>query len=105
MKPAFTQNQFKKRQFRQSALTLLVFFVTFFAHSEHFAQAELDKYSAFELHDCHLCQQGLDSPPAPIQLKPVKNIVFSNDTLLLSSVILVTVSYVYPLLRAPPVSQ
>ena len=32
---ALSQTQLKKQKIRQGALTLLVFFVVFFAHSEH----------------------------------------------------------------------
>lgn len=103
---SFALSQFKlnKRQVRQSVFTLLVFFASFFAHSEHFAEVEFDALSAFELHDCHLCQQGIDSPPAPLVLTPAKDHIFCLNNSHHISVMLASADYVYPPLRAPPTS-
>jgi hypothetical protein len=93
---------YKSRRIRQGVFTLLVFFASFFSHSEHYAQLEFDVLSTFELHDCHLCQQGLDSPLTRLILKPVK---FNSFHLLDTHPIRMVISsanYVYPQLRAPP---
>lgn len=96
------QLKLKKRQIRQSVFTLLVFFASFFSHSEHFTQVEFEALTTFEQHDCHLCQQGIDSPPAPLELKPAKEHVFCIANTHHVSVILAPTHYIYPLLRAPP---
>jgi len=99
---ALSQLKLKKRQIHQSVFTLLVFFASFFAHSEHFTQVEFEAQTTFEQHDCHLCQQGIDSPPAPLELKPAKEHIFCITSTHQVSVILARADYVYPLLRAPP---
>lgn len=102
MNAASYPHQLKKRQIRQSFLTLVLFLVTFFAHSEHYAQVDFETFSTFELHDCHLCQQGIDSPPAAIRLHPVLPVTYYSDEVCTSSIILVTPTYLSPQLRAPP---
>jgi len=104
MEIGLSQHQLKKRQIRQSVLTLLVFFASFFAHGEHFAEVEFDALTTFELHDCHLCQHGIDSPPAPLKLIATKENIFCIADADLQSVLLTPASYVYPLLRAPPLT-
>jgi len=99
-----SQLKLKKRQIRQSVFTLLVFFASFFAHSEHFAEVEFDALSTFELHDCHLCQHGIDSPPAPLKLIAAKENIFCIADTDQQSALLIPASYVYPLLRAPPLT-
>jgi len=102
MKSNLPQAQLKNRQIHQSVLTLVLFLVTFFAHSGHFTQVDSDTLSTFELHDCNLCQQGIDSPPAPLVLNPVNETVFFIENTQHDSVMLFPLSYVYPPLRAPP---
>jgi len=102
MQHVISQYQLKKRQIRQCVLTLLVFFASFFSHSEHFTQIEFEALTTFEQHDCHLCQQGVDSPPAPLELKPAKENVFCIISTNPVSVILASANYVSPQLRAPP---
>ncbi|NQZ25868.1 MAG: hypothetical protein HRT55_06080 [Colwellia sp.] len=91
-----------KRQIRQSVLTLLLFCATFFAHSEHYTQVEFDAFSNFEQHDCHLCQQGIDSPPNSIGLYLVSTGIASIIKVRIIRVVLATSAYVTPQLRAPP---
>ncbi len=100
----FSQLKLKKRQVRQSVFTLLVFFASFFAHGAHFAEFEFDALTTFELHDCHLCQQGIDSPPGPLALIPAKELTFCLTSTHGISVVLPPANYVYPPLRAPPTS-
>jgi hypothetical protein len=102
MNRTLPQAPLQNRQIRQSIFTLVLFLVTFFAHSEHFTQVETDSFSAFELHDCNLCQQGIDSPPAAIELNPVNEIVFFLDDTQHANVILYPNNYVFQRLRAPP---
>lgn len=92
-----------KRQIRQSVLTLLLFCATFFAHSEHYSQVEFDAFANFEQHDCHLCQQGIDSPPNSIGLYLVSMGLASVNKVRIIRVVL-TSAYVTPPLRAPPSS-
>lgn len=94
--------QINKRQIRQSILTLLLFCVTLFVHSEHYAQVEFDLLSNFEVHDCHLCQQGIDSPPSSIKLYPVSTSTINIGKVKISNVMLISSAYVSPQLRAPP---
>jgi hypothetical protein len=94
--------QLKNRQIRQSVFTLLVFLASFFAHSGHFAQVEFDAVSTFEMHDCNLCQQGIDSPPAPLALLHAKESTYCLIGCHHSDVKLVCTNYVSPPLRAPP---
>jgi hypothetical protein len=102
MSIVLSQIKLKKRQIRQSVLMLLVFFAAFFAHSQHVAQVNFDALSTFEQHDCHLCQQGIDSPPAPLALKSAKETIFFIADSLYVTTAFVKANYVYPLLRAPP---
>ncbi|WP_019027228.1 hypothetical protein [Colwellia piezophila] len=98
------QRQFNKRQIRQSILTLLLFCAAFFAHSEHYSQAELEVVSTFEQHDCHLCQQGIDSPPSPIGLYLVSTSIIHLKKIRIIDIAIAATAYVSPLLRAPPIS-
>lgn len=102
MNVVIVQLQSKKRQIRQSVLTLLLFCVTFFSHSEHYAQAEFELFSSFEQHDCHLCQQGIDSAPSSVGLYPVPIGITSIDKARIIDPVLVLPAYISPQLRAPP---
>ena len=93
-----------KRQIRQSVLTLLLFCATFFAHSEHFTQVEFDAFASFEQHDCHLCQQGIDSPPKSIGIYLVSTGRSSINQVRIIRIVFASPAYVTPPLRAPPSS-
>jgi hypothetical protein len=99
---ALSQLQINQRQIRQSVLTLLLFCVTLFVHSEHYAQVEFDVFTSFEQHDCNLCQQGIDTPPSPIRLYPISSGITNFDKIRISNLELISSAYVYPPLRAPP---
>lgn len=102
MNSALSQFNINKRHIRQSFLTLLLFCATFFAHSEHYAQVEFDGLANFELHDCHLCQQGIDSPPRTLALYPVSTGMVNISTVAIINAVFISATHVYPLLRAPP---
>ncbi|PKG85319.1 hypothetical protein CXF85_06930 [Colwellia sp. 75C3] len=99
---AFSQLHINKRHIRQSFLTLLLFCATLFVHSEHYAQVELDGISNFELHDCHLCQQGIDSPPRALALYPASAGIVNISKVDIINAVFISATYVYPPLRAPP---
>lgn len=102
MNDALSQLRFSKRQIRQSVLTLLVFFVTLFSHADHLSLVEVDSVSSFELHDCHLCQQGIDSATNSASLYLVTPAIFINIAVELTRVDFTSSLYVSPPLRAPP---
>jgi len=97
-----SQHQISKRQICQSVLTLLLFCASLYVHSEHYAEVEIDVFSNFELHDCHLCQQSIDPSITSIDLYPVAAGIanFSKGSIVNPEFISAT--YVYPPLRAPP---
>jgi len=99
---ASSQHKIRNRQICQSVLTLLLFCASLYVHSEHYAQVEVDGFSNFELHDCHLCQQGIDPSISSINLYPVAaaNTNFSKTSIVNAEFFSAT--YVYPPLRAPP---
>ncbi|KGJ91274.1 hypothetical protein [Colwellia psychrerythraea] len=97
-----SQRKIRNRQIRQSVLTLLLFCATFFAHSEHYTQVEFEVFSTFEQHDCHLCQQGIDTPPNSIGLYPVSVGMANIDKVQIVDLALVSPAYISPQLRAPP---
>ncbi len=103
MKSSIFQRQSKSRQIRLSVLTLVVFFVAFFAHSEHSAKVELDHFPAFELHDCQLCQQGVDTPPLPSNVAPITAAISLIVKSKVCNPVLARDRYFYPLQRAPPI--
>jgi hypothetical protein len=102
MNLALSQLQTNKRQIRQSILTLLLFCATFFVHSEHYVQVESDVLSSFEKHDCHLCQQGIDSPPRALALNPASNGIVNISKVDIINTAFISATHVYPPLRAPP---
>ncbi|WP_057832688.1 hypothetical protein [Colwellia sp. TT2012] len=93
-----------KRKIRQGVITLLLFCATFFAHSEHFTQVDFDAFLNIASHDCHLCQQGIDSPPSSIRLYPVVTSIARLNKIRIISVVLAALAYIIPPLRAPPSS-
>jgi hypothetical protein len=103
MKVALSSAQVQKQKIRQSVFTLLVFFENFFSQNELFYQVDFEQASLITWHDCNLCQQGVDTPPAAIELKPtVESVSFVNDSYF-SSVIFLAINYLFPPLRAPPI--
>jgi hypothetical protein len=102
MNCALTKLKLRKQQIRQSILILLIFCATFFAHSKHVIKVELGQLPTFELHDCHLCQQGLDSPPVSIVLQPLTPLISNNEATHTINDPFISVAYVSPMLRAPP---
>ncbi len=90
------------RQIHQSILALLIISIFFFSHSEHFTQVEFDASSTFDKHDCHVCQQGIDSPPASLEVKQARERLLFIISAYRISAILTFPDYIYPLLRAPP---
>lgn len=91
-----------KRQLRQCILTLFVFCSAFFAHSEHYTQVELDNLLTFDQHDCHLCQQGIDSPPGELKLSPQTRSTFNHNKPSALNRVFIIEYYFSPPLRAPP---
>jgi len=102
MNIALSQDKITKRHIHQSLLTLVLFLVTFFAHIGHFSQVDNDNLSAFELHDCNLCQQGVDTPPVSFESNLVNDVVYFLNLTQQVSVVLLPLNYISPLLRAPP---
>ncbi len=102
MNCVLSQLKIKKRQIRQSVLTLLLFCMTLFVHSEHYAQVEIDALTSFEQHDCHLCQQGIDSPPRSLALYPVSTAIATLCKAHIIKAVYISSLHVYPPLRAPP---
>jgi hypothetical protein len=100
---SLSQLYINKRHIRQSVLTLLLFCATFFAHSEHYTQVEFDGLSNFELHDCHLCQQGIDSPPRALAIYPVSTGRVNVSEVDITNAVFISATHVYPPLRAPPI--
>ncbi|GAW94487.1 MULTISPECIES: hypothetical protein [Colwellia] len=98
------QLKINKRKIRQGVITLLLFCATFFSHSEHFTQVDFDAFANVASHDCHLCQQGLDSPPSSIRLYPVATSIARLNNVRIISVVLAAPAYINPPLRAPPSS-
>lgn len=102
MNSALSQQQLNKRHIRQSVLTLLLFCAALFVHSEHYAQVESDGLANIELHDCHLCQQGIDSPPRSLALYPVSIAIINISNVAIINAVFISATHVYPPLRAPP---
>jgi hypothetical protein len=102
MNYAALQHKISKRKICQSVLTLLLFCVSLYAHSGHYVQVEVSGFSNFELHDCHLCQQGIDPSISSIDLYPVTAGItyFSKSSIVNAEFI--SAAYIYPPLRAPP---
>jgi hypothetical protein len=96
------QYKISKRQICQSVLTLLLFCASLYVHSGHFVQVEVDVFSDFELHDCHLCQQSIDPSINSIDLYPVNaGITHFSKTSTVNAVFILA-TFIYPPLRAPP---
>lgn len=85
-----------------SVITLMAFLLAFFLHSQHISQPQAESNNAADYQDCHLCQQGVDSPPKAIRLSAVFREGFPLVIAYFSISIDVTQAYVIPQLRAPP---
>lgn len=94
----------KKQQTILSFLTLLLFCATFFAHAGHYANLDAKTPAKSEQHDCSLCQQNLDSPTNPPQVKPFAKGEFSAIISAVYSAEIQLPLYSLPSLRAPPTS-
>jgi len=99
---ALSQLQTNKQQIRQSFFTLLLFCATLFFHSEHYVDVAPDTITSFELHDCHLCQQGIDTPPNTTGLSPVLLSIANISKTCITDVLFTAPDHIYPPLRAPP---
>jgi hypothetical protein len=97
-----SQHKIRKRQIWQSVLTLLLFCASLYVHSEHYVQVEVDGFSNFELHDCHLCQQGIDPSISSIDLYPVAAGITNFSKTSIVNAEFISATYVSPPLRAPP---
>jgi len=102
MNYASLQHKISKRQVCQSVLTLLLFCASLYVHSEHYVQVEVDGFSNFELHDCHLCQQGIDPSISSVDLYPVAAGITNFSKASIVNTEFISATYVYPPLRAPP---
>lgn len=92
-----------------SVTTLVFFLLAFFIHVQHIGQSQSQSHkeqsTIGDYQDCHLCQQGVDSPP---KLPQLSTIFRENFALVIFNVIAVFYTknaYVNPQLRAPPTSQ
>jgi len=97
-----SQLQINKQQIRQSFFTLLLFCATLFFHSEHYVEIAPDIITSFELHDCHLCQQGIDTPPNTTRLSPAPSSIAKISKPRITGVLFTAPAHIYPPLRAPP---
>jgi len=80
---------------------LLLFLISVLAHAEHLVQQN----TTIEQQDCHICSQGIDTPPKLLQRKTT-NFTLYNLVVLKEKVIQTTLSYfVQPPSRAPPYIQ
>ena len=85
-----------------SVITLVAFLLAFFLHSQHVTNDHIEQNVIVDYQDCHICQQGIDSPPKAIQL--TTSIRSSLALIILQFVESVnyTIAYALPQLRAPP---
>jgi len=81
---------------------LWLFYVTFFYHNAHAIQVDLESLSIVEQHNCHLCQQAIDSPPAPIIFGTIVTEIFSRIKVVRSDIVMILSVYIQPPSRAPP---
>jgi len=83
----------------------MAFLLAFFLHSQHISKPQSEQGAVDEYQDCHICQQGVDSPPKPVRLTPVARDSFSVEIFRYIVSIDTTSAYVIPQLRAPPFFQ
>lgn len=91
-----------KQHLWQSFFTLLIFCATLFIHSEHYVSVNTDIITTATPHDCHLCQQSVDTPPNAIALSSYSSAVSVINNFTIVKVMLTAIEHLYPLLRAPP---
>lgn len=85
-----------------NAITLLAFLLAFFLHSQHIASDNIEHGSVADYQNCHICQQGIDSPPESIQLIESTGNYFLLHTPYFFEYVNSISSYALPQLRAPP---
>jgi len=85
-----------------SVITLVVFLLAFFLHSQHLNKPLAEQNTVSDYQDCHLCQQGVDSPPKPLYLILIVNERFTQVIRNFIDLIHVNKLYASPQLRAPP---
>lgn len=96
-------NKINRQHIRQSFFTLLLFCATLFFHSEHYVSVDADITVSVEPHDCHLCQQSLDTPPTPTVIARFTGAVSRVATVTIINPVLTRTEHLHPLLRAPPI--
>jgi len=85
-----------------SVITLMAFLLAIFLHSQHISKPHSEQNSIAEYQDCHICQQGIDSPP---KFSRLTVIIRENFSLIITKFITIIDSkhaYASPQLRAPP---
>lgn len=102
MNLASSQHQISNLKICQSVLTLLLFCASLYIHSEHYVKVEVDSFSNFELHECHLCQQSIDPSISSIGLYPVTAGITHFDKTSIVNAEFISATHIYPPLRAPP---
>lgn len=80
---------------------LLLFLISGLAHAEHLVQQDINP----EQQDCHICSQGIDTPPKLLQIKTTNaslyGVVVAKDNVIQTPLS----SFVQPPSRAPPFIQ
>ncbi|MFT7005830.1 MAG: hypothetical protein ACJAXJ_000331 [Colwellia sp.] len=80
---------------------VLIFLTSVLAHADHLA----DQGTAAEQQDCHICNQGIHTPP---ELPKIQAIVVTRYNLFTAKVTaaeFTSSQFIQPLLRAPPLNQ
>lgn len=77
---------------------LLLFLVSTLAHAEHL----VSQATAIEQQDCHICNQGIDTPPKLLQVHANINTRYNLVTQAISTTDFSLSNFVKPRLRAPP---
>jgi hypothetical protein len=85
-----------------SVITLVLFLLAFFLHSHHIINVHVEQNALIDYQDCHICQQGIDSPPAVIQFVAASSVPYVLVILPLVQKTKKITSYTLPQLRAPP---
>ena len=80
---------------------LLLFLTSVIAHAEHLVFQEI----TVEQQDCHICNQGIDSPPELPKIKAVAVTRFDFVTSTEFTQKLLLNDFIQPPSRAPPVIQ
>lgn len=80
---------------------LFVFLTSTLAHADHL----VDQQSTLEKQACHICNQGVDTPPELPQVQAsIVTRYYSLNSQLTTTEFVIS-GYVQPLLRAPPIAQ